>query len=514
DVDRCSPIEWVSDSSLTCSLPKGVVNDTHSIVVRRSALESAPFYFTATEPDEMQPRTAVDIISQGSSVQLVSVDAVDGSVHVQSAFRLGMVDYGLTGFDAVLNIFHLVTPSGDGGFVLTSISVVAAADGSHNTSSRAVSFEGGAGRKLLAQENSLLMNIEYDQPRFNLVGILSHTEHAECAQSELMIVNTLNGNTTVRPIANASMALNVRALDSAASSFFAIMQGDHQRLVVLSTDANRAPSECESAGGTCQAMHGGAEECAHVAPADNEEDVGKADSICANLGTACDYAQWEPSVGMYVMRTRLSVAHSTCHDAQVVYGPKMNGVRAMTFDMRRAKLLLIIEDVHGVHRSSPGDNFLVVEMDSRSFAPLPGPSMLERVQSRRLLAAQPTFWERDGFWVSEGVAADAVQLAMPAARKVLAFSARRVLPAITLLLHQRGLLLLQEETDSIRVFHYKPDRGADAMGVSEATHITEAPPLLDPQLRDLRALVPVQDLQVLAAPRVVYLRPEAVSAQG
>jgi len=545
--DKCSPLEWISDSSIECTLPKGLTSSMPSVVVRRSGLEGAPFYFTATDPDDPKPRTAIGLMSKGSSVQLVSVDVVNGAVAVLSAFRLGVVDYGMTSFDSALKMFHVVTSDGQGNFILTSLSI----DQQVITSSLEVQGAGGSGRRrLLAHENSVLINIEYDQPRQNIVGILAHKgasflsadcdancddlcvasctalllsseEYMRCiqqcrpytpgcSQTELMIVNVVDGTTTVRPIANASMALNVRALDSASSSFFAIVEGAHQRLVVLNTDATRPPSSCENAGGMCQAMQGGTDECVHVASQDSESEVSRADSICAALGTACDFADWEASLSMYVMRTRIG-ASITCNEAQVLYGPKMHGVRAMTFDAKRARLVLVIEDVLGVHRSSPGDNFLIIEMDVRSIAPLPQESIYQRVYNRRLLS-EYTFWERDGFWASQGMTQDAagLQLAMPQTKKLLGFSSRRVLPGVMVLLYQRGLVLLQEEADSMRALKYIVDQTP----VSDATEQSEMAALVNAQFRDLRALVPVEDLLALAQPRVVFISPTLVSAQG
>ena len=72
-----------------------------------------------------------------------------------------------------------------------------------------------------------------------------------------MIFDTVNGSTYLRPIANAQVAFNVRALDTKASNFFVILEGVDQRLLIVTTDPHRLPSACESVGGVCQAVSGG-----------------------------------------------------------------------------------------------------------------------------------------------------------------------------------------------------------------------------------------------------------------
>ena len=121
--DRCSPLEWVSDSSIECTLPRGLTGSMPAVVVRRSELEGAPFYFTGINPEDPKPRTTLGLMSKGASVQLVSVDVISGDISVLGAFRLGVVDYGMTSFDSSLKVFHLVTSNGLGNLVLTSIDI-------------------------------------------------------------------------------------------------------------------------------------------------------------------------------------------------------------------------------------------------------------------------------------------------------------------------------------------------------------------------------------------------------
>ena len=522
---KCSPLEWVSETSIECSIPKGLPSTATSIVVRRAGLEGVPFYFSATDPEAPKPRTAVGLVSKGSAVQLVSVDVVDGSVKELSSFRLGAVDYGMAGYDPESNEFKVFSVMTLGSYNYTSISPEqGAADASFGLDLRQA---GGTGRRLLQEHpvstsmpaslfsfggskffvetpNTVLTNVEYDQRRQNLVGTLVHKG------TELVIFDTLTGSARVHPIANANVAYNVRALDTAASNFFVILEGVDQRLLIVSTDPDRNRSVCESFGGVCQAASGGKHECVHIAAADSEANVIAADAICTALGALCQFTEWVQTLGMYVMRTR-GVASMSCQEPQILYGPVMHGVRAMTFDVQRERLLLIIEDVNGVHRTSPEDNFVLAEMDIRSIAPLPKLSIYERVYNRRLLA-QYTFWERDTFWPSEGMGdSSAEQVAMPATKVVTGFGARRVIPGFMVLLYSRGLALVQEEPDAVRAFNYLP---RDPPAASDSSQLTEASILRNEKFRGLRALFPVEDLLLLTQPRIEYVSPSLVSAQG
>jgi hypothetical protein len=188
----------------------------------------------------------------------------------------------------------------------------------------------------------------------------------------------------------------------------------------------------------------------------------------------------------------------------------------MTFDLQSTRLLFMIEDILGVHRSNTADNFLIVEMDVRSIAPVQ--NVYERVLHRKLLA-EYTFWERDSFWPSQGsTAGTGLLLAMPETRKLIGFSARRVLPGVLTILYAQKLILVQEEPDSMRALKYLQSGLLSAAGAekpaSDTTVTDELQPLINPQLRGLRALVPVDDLVALDAPRVVYVSPDDISAQG
>jgi hypothetical protein len=585
---KCSPLDWVSETSIECTLPKGVPSTAPSVVVRRANLEGVPFYFTPTDPEAPKPRTAMGLVSKGSAIQLVSVDVVDGSVKTLSSFRLGAVDYGMAGYDPESNEFKVVSvlgqPQSPASHNYVSIHPEqGASDSSFELDLRQYRAGGsiavgGAGRLLLQEHlfsfggskdvvetaNTVLTNVEYDQQRQNLVGTLVTKGRdesrirtpvcpttcqdqdtgddvcqqscvvrsgldpqelsecllkcagdtvvlaEECVSTEQVIFDTVNGSTYLRPIANAQVAFNVRALDTKASNFFVILEGVDQRLLIVTTDPHRLPSACESVGGVCQAVSGGTQECVHIAAEDSEAKVNEADAICAALGAHCHYAEWVQSLGMYVMRIR-GGASMSCPEPRVLYGPVMHGVRAMTFDVQRERLLLIIEDVNGVHRSSPDDNFVLAEMDIRSIAPLPKLSIYNRVYNRRLLAMY-TFWERDTFWPSEGISdTSALQVAMPATKVVTGFGARRVIPGFMVLLYSRGLALVQEEPDAIRAFKYLP---GDAPVASDSTDQTEVSMLLSEHFRDMRAMFPAEDLKMLSRPSIVYVSPSLVSAQG
>jgi len=477
---RCQPVEWVSDSSISCTLPMGIQTSAPFAVVRRRILESAPFTFEVETLVTTANSETLTLRSVGASLELVSLNVETGKTTRLGVFPTGSIDYGMTAMDSVNQVFYAISYDDD---FLPVLSVVDIRTGSFSQVSIATS---GANRRLLTVNTHFLMNVEFDPAASSVVCVFASRG---CGQNYVLQVPSGTGQASVLTVVNGSIAHHIRAMDPFTRTYYMLLEDEDQQLVAVNTNPSNGPSPCETSGGKCQLMSSGDRDCVHVAASDNVADLAVAETICAALNGSCDYAQWEPAASMYVMRQHFARLE-TCEDARLVYGPKLDGIRSMAFHYEQQKLILVREDVGGVYRHAADLNYQVLSLGVAGLFNAPFESIYTRVQRRRLMQALAP--------VGTGL------MIAPADLEVsYSFSAGRIMPGIITILYQHNWLLLQDGEGADSVVRVVP------ISDGTAEPATETLPF-----NDVRIIVPRDDLVAILSPKVRYLSPGLVSAQG
>ncbi|KAJ1478874.1 hypothetical protein T484DRAFT_1960071, partial [Baffinella frigidus] len=483
--DACTPVDWVSDSSIACALAATIRSSMPAIAVRLASLESAPFAFTMTDVTGDLPRHAVGLRNKGATVELISYDAVAATADLLAVFPIGPIDYGLSAVDAATQHMFVVNYDEANRANITTLGITPSTRAILAT--HAIRLEGTLpSGNLPAMEHAVVVNLEFDKGSKRLVAALAGRG---CSDTWIVSLDPTSGIAVPLGAFNGSVSTHLTAIDPFSKTYFVVLEAAQQQLVSFSIDESHGLSPCEQAGGKCQAMQD-SRECIYDAPILTEASNAAAEAVCAGLNVSCDFVEWSQQAGGFVMFRR-NVPGETCKQPRVLYGPVLGDVRAMTLDMQTRQLMVVREDSSGELRQIADENFQVLQLD---IAPITSsiPNIYRRVVSRRLLAHL-------GFWATPPTDT-AFSRFVPETRVVSSFTATRVLPGIVSILYRRKLVIVQQDLDTVSVHPY--DDSAHAM--SGATS----------RQAGLRSLFNVEDLEDLLLPRVVYVAPGHASALG